>query len=472
MITPDKFCQWSSVDEEKRKPVINEVILERYLTQEGFRCMYDDANQSDIRMVRIVDKRVRKSGTNAMYRFLVDTLEKGYEDWLQPLKAYRVFLFAPTIIQMVRIEPELLRDTAIESFIPFDNGIVSIDNQRIVLKKYADILTGDTCILNDKIIHRNIDLTCSNYKKGSWYKFCENAVGKEGIDSLMKSIGFMLHTYKDKSNAKMVVFADAAHTDNPNAMGGSGKSLIAFNSLREIRSLHWEDGKLFNPKDTFKFQGLTSEHDIACLDDIQKGFNQEVLYNMITGNFSSQEKYKSRKVVDFQDSSKFILTGNFGFSMGGDSDKRRGIVIGFTDHYNSKNQPINEFKHRFFEDWVGSRSIEYQYFYNFMFDCIRMYLEYGMESYLYDEVVKKGIINVSYSNTLLQAIHSVKHEFVGEKNAMRNKDWFDKVGMDDPNTLTVLRKVMEAEGYIVEKGLRKRIGDDTNASQLYYFKKR
>jgi len=420
---------------------------------------------SDIRMVRVIDKRVSNSNANAMYRYLVGIIAPKHRQWLEPLKAYGVLLFLPTIIQMERIEPDLLKDTATTCYLPFDNGIISINRFGVKLNPYNEILVGKTCILNEKIIHKTVDLNCGDFKQGAWYQFCEKAVGAEGLSYLMRTLGYMIHTYKDKSNAKMIMFADSDHLDNPNAMGGTGKSLIAFDSLKELRLTHWEDGKNFNSKDKFKFQGVKAEHDIVCIDDIPKNFNQDVLYNMVTGNFSSEEKYKARVTLNFQDSCKFIITGNFGFVLSGDSDKRRSIVIGFTNHFNKQNTPMEEFKYRFFDEWVDERAIEYQYFYEFMFECVKQYLLHGIESYRYDEIVQKGVAS-AFSQSLLAAIHAVKAQFIGIKNAMRMMDWQTIVGTKEPETLEVLRKVMDSEGYII-KTTRKH-----GTSTLYYFEKK
>jgi hypothetical protein len=468
MITPDDFCKWSSSNEEKRKPIIDEVVLEEYITQCGFRCMYDDFKLNDIRMVRVKDFRVSNSSTNMLYHFLKTDISKSHKEWLQPLKAYRVLLFAPAIIQMNRIEPNLLRDTANKSYIPFNNGIVEITKSGVALKSYGEVLSKKTCLLEDKIIQRDVDLSKSDYENGSWYKFCKNAVGVEGLPALMSAIGYMLHTYKDKSKASMIMFSDSANDDDLNANGGSGKSLIAYYGLREIRNTHWEDGKSFDPGSTFKFQGLTPAHEITIIDDIKKRFNQEVLYNMITGEFSLQVKYKTATRIDFENSCKFIITGNFGISLNGDSDKRRSCIIGFTDHYNKSNTPIKEFGHRFFDDWVDDLAVEYQYFYNFMFACIKLFLNKGISDYNYDSVIKKGVTN-TYPKNLLDAIDRMKDRTIGIDNAMKMKYWYDFIGVNNEKSVEAFRKVMELDGYMM-KEVNKRLGGVP--SKLYYWVKK
>lgn len=457
-ITPADFCI-----EEKGKPLIDKVVLDYYCTQEGFRCMFESSNLRDICVVRIVDKRVYNSSTHSMYHYVRDMLKKNHAKWLKPLKEYTSFLFAPTIIQMMRIEPDLLRDTATESFIPFINGIVSVTKENITLKTYSQVLLGETCIMNDRIIPRKIDLSKNDFKKGVWYKFCENAVGKDGIGYLMRSLGYLLHTYKDKANAKMIMFSDTSNVTNKDAMGGSGKSIIAYDSIKEIRNVHWEDGKEFEPNGRFKFQGITSSHDVICIDDIPKGFRQEVIYNKVTGNFSSEEKFKSRQTFSFDNSFKTILTGNYGLVITGGSDSRRTCLIGFTNHYNEKHQPIHEFGDRFFSEWVGESAIEYQYFYCFMFECIRMYLNQGIESYKYNEIVTKGLYN-GLSKSQMERLNGVIDRIVGEENCMRINEFELLSGIP----IESLKSIMLNKGCeIKQTRLRTKRNPDRNLR--YYF---
>lgn len=471
IITISDFCQYKG-EPEKAVPIIDEVVLERFITQAGFRRVCDDDNQDNPTVVRVIDNRIRKSSTSDIYDYLVELLEKEHYAWLLPLKKYRVLLFKPTVLQMKRIIPKVLRDTAINSYIPFDNGIVVITKDGVSIKPYSEVLTEKTCILEEKIIRKSVDISDSDYKKGAWFKMCENAVGKEGLPYLMRSIGFMLSTFKDKANSKMVVFSDAAISDSDEANGGSCKSLLAYDSLCEIRNVHYVDAKRFKADDKFGFQGVKSTHDIICLDDIQKGFKQSVIYNKITGSFSSEDKYVSLKTSEFRDSPKVIVTGNYGLVMNGGSDRRRSCVIGFTDYYSDKRRPIDEFGHRFFDEWTGKRAIEYQLFYAFQFECIRMYLEQGMESYKSEQVAQKSVAS-NYPKGLIGAINEAKYKLIGAENAMLQKGWLSTIGRSEPNTLEVLRKIMDSEGYVIDTSIRRKVNKtDANASQLYFWRKK
>jgi len=465
MITPNDFCTYTDhTNESKRKPKIDDIILDEYLIQEGYHCMYT-GQQSGMTRVRVVDKRVILITPNKLYEDLQDIIRVDNKPWLQPLKDNWKLLTPIAMQQMRRIEPKILRDTATTSYVPFENGIVTITRKGIELKPYAEVLVEKSCIMADKIIQRKVDMSFSDYKKGVWYKFCENAVGSEGLPYLMRSIGYLLTNYKDRSNSKMIIFVDADHPQNLNAEGGTGKSLIAKTALSAIRNVFYSDGKQGSEKQRFRFQGVNRMHDIICIDDVDRDFKHGAIYNAITGDFATEEKYKSQEVIVYEESPKFVITANFKLKLKGGSDNRRSCVIAFTDHYSEKHTPYDEFGHRFFEEWNGTRSEEFQYFYAFMFHCIQLYLSKGIENYNFDDT--------TYVNEeLLERIHNVKHHFIGANNAMRYLDWRKIIAMEDENALDVLKDVMRLEGYVINNSIRRRIDGQANASQLYYFEKK
>jgi len=471
MIKAQEFCVYSPHEkEEKRKPIIDDVILGRYITQEGFRCMYDNLDSIYPKAVRVENSIVKRLYSNAVYEYLESVLSKDASlyKWLYPLRAKKDLLFISTVMQMKRIEPELLSDTEDASYIPFENGIVMVTKDSIELKKYGEVLTGGTCILYDKIIHRKVDLSTGSYLDSDWYRFCRNSVGEEGLPYLMRVLGYLLHTYKDEANAKMIMFSDTSLTNN-NAMGGSGKSLIANVAIKQMRSVYWVDGKEFDPKGRFKFQGIKQEDDVICIDDIPKGFRQEVLYNKVTGNFSSEEKFKSQTTLSFENAFKTVITGNYGLLVTGGSDKRRTCMIGFTDYYNEKHKPINEFGHKFFTNWKGNLSGQWQHFNNFMFDCIKMYLNEGIESYKYEQIVQKAMINAEY--TVAEMIEANMHQIIGEENAMNMIAWETKIGTGKGNAITLIRQYMESHGY-VDKTTRKQGNYNPTRDIKHYWEKR
>ena len=60
--------------------------------------------------------------------------------------------------------------------------------------------------------------------KGNFALFASRAVGDEGFSALCRSMGYMLHTYKDASRAKMVFFSDADRKSTRLNSSHSGES--------------------------------------------------------------------------------------------------------------------------------------------------------------------------------------------------------------------------------------------------------
>ncbi len=138
MIKAQEFCVYSPHEkEEKRKPIIDDVILGRYITQEGFRCIYDNLDSIYPKAVRVENSIVKRLYSNAVYEYLESVLSKDASlyKWLYPLRAKKDLLFISTVMQMKRIEPELLSDTEDASYIPFENGIVMVCTTRLFIER-------------------------------------------------------------------------------------------------------------------------------------------------------------------------------------------------------------------------------------------------------------------------------------------------------------------------------------------------
>ena len=79
----------------------------------------------------------------------------------------------------------------------------------------------------------------------------------------------MLHTYKDPSFAKAVVFIDEKLSEG--AFGQSGKGLV-IKSITKVRNVVIEDGRNFNPSKNFAFQRVNADTNIIGFDDICQSF--------------------------------------------------------------------------------------------------------------------------------------------------------------------------------------------------------
>jgi len=93
--------------------------------------------------------------------------------------------------------------------------------------------------------------------------------------SLESTLGYLIHSYKDKTDQKAIIFNDQEIDDNPN--GGSGKSLMLA-ALGYFRRVVKIDGKAFNPgKSDFVYQRVNLDSQILAFDDVKRNFDFEQL---------------------------------------------------------------------------------------------------------------------------------------------------------------------------------------------------
>jgi hypothetical protein len=187
------------------------------------------------------------------------------------------------------------------------------------------------------------------------------------------TIGYLLHTYKDKADQKAVIFNDEEIDDNPN--GGSGKSLM-LTALGHIRKIVKIDGKLFNPgKNDFAYSRVNPDTQVLAFDDVKKHFNFEQLFSLITEGIPVNRKNKDEYYIPYERSPKIVITTNYVIAGAGGSHDRRRHEVEFNQYFNAHHSPIDEYGCKLFDQWTQE---EWSYFDNYMISNIKYYLEHGL----------------------------------------------------------------------------------------------
>lgn len=310
----------------------------------------------------------------------------------------------------------------------FKNGVLKI--ARDGTEKFCnldDIEVGKSRIWKTSVLNMEYKGEGRNdYKESVFYQFCRNAVGEDGISYLMRALGYLLHSYKDPSNPKAIIFSEAVQDDSLQANGGTGKSLIATKALSIFRTVSTVDGKAYDPKNRFKFQGIKEEADIAALEDVPYNFKYDDVYNYITGDAEFERKNMTTVIVPYERSPKFIITTNFGIPAHGGSDKRRRCVIGFQNYYSDQFRPFDEFGHNFFSDWKDEREDEWQKFFLFMKECVKLYFKEGIQSYNHT-MIENVALRKFFGNELYDYCLMNYALYCGDRNAKTQKDIYEGV---------------------------------------------
>jgi len=352
---------------EKDKLTISREHLLKFLEVNGFAKLYFSKS---IMFIRVIDNIIFEYDTNRIKDFVLHS-SKGidepglYELLLRGVNVY----FAENFLSSIEtLDPKLKRDTATESFFYFYNCFAKVTLDKISFHNYSEL---DALIWDSQKMKRDF---VPNDVESDFEKFITN-IGRndlERVNSLKSSIGYLLHSYKDSSNAKAIIFCDERIGDGSN--GRCGKSLVG-KAIGKMKNLVEENGRGFSFKSNFAFQKISLDTQIYFFNDTGKTFDFNKLFSMITDSMTVEKKNKDAFTIGFQESPKIVLSTNYVIKENDDSTADRKFEIEFSDYYNIHHKPLDDFGKKFFDDW---NDLEWCSFYFFMISCVQLYLNNGL----------------------------------------------------------------------------------------------
>jgi hypothetical protein len=281
-------------------------------------------------------------------------------------------LFSEQFLTMLKsIDMEMIKDTKSTAYVPFLNGVVKITSKSIELQKY---ISCDGFIWDNQIIKRNyISASIENNFRDLVHKVSNDESSR--IKALESTLGYLIHSYKDKQHQKAVIVNDELISDNPN--GGSGKSIM-INALKHFRKVVIIDGKAFDPnKGYFIYQLVDLDTQILAFDDVKKSFNFEAIFSLITEGITVNRKNKDEIFIPFERAPKVIITTNYVINGSGSSHARRRHEIEFHQYFNESRSPIDVYGRLLFDSW---NSDDWASFDCYMLSNLQNYLTDGLQS--------------------------------------------------------------------------------------------
>lgn len=189
------------------------------------------------------------------------------------------------------------------------------------------------------------------------------------------AIGYMLSEYKDPSITKAVVGMDGKQSDVGDSNGRSGKSLLG-ELLKIATPTVYINGKIADiERDSFMWTEVTDNTRIVFIDDVKRTFDFEMLFPNITGPWACNYKGGGRATLPFSISPKLYITTNHMLTGDSDSFLDRQWAIVFSDFYNSKHKPTDDFGRRFFVEWDYE---QWNLCWNMCAQCIELYHKLGV----------------------------------------------------------------------------------------------
>ncbi len=392
------FVKFWYIENDKTK--ISKQNFKRFLEENGFCKLQLERGYI---LLKVSKNIVREVEIFNIKDFVIDYLKRLDEEHFQETPRIKVIdavikgapqHFVQTFLEFLETRDlEFLRDTKEKGFLFFSNCFVEIVSDKVSVKRYEELdgFIWDRQVINKRLIldKRESRLTLCEPRQAEFERFIKNICknDEERILSLRSAMGYLLHNYKDSTNAKAIIFLDEKLSDG--AYGRSGKGLVA-QAIGKLRKTIRLDGRNFNFSKSFSFQSVTLDTAIIEFNDVTKKFNFDKLFSIITDDITVEKKNQNEIIIPFHQSPKIIISTNYTIEGSDDSTLDRQFVIEFSDHYNKAHRPIDEFGHRFFDEWSNE---EWNSFLNYMIICLQLYLSKGLIQCKHINLEKKKMID-------------------------------------------------------------------------------
>jgi len=211
------------------------------------------------------------------------------------------------------------------------------------------------------------------------------------------SLGYLLHRYKEPSRPWCVFAMDNKIADESESHGGSGKSIV-YNAIRQFMksvTLNGRNRKL--TENPHIYENVTEHTDYIFIDDADRYIDFQFFFKGLTGDLDVNPKNNRQYSIPFKEAPKFCITSNYTLRNIDPSTERRLLYTVFSDyyHYNSNNEykehrdPKSDFGINLFDDFTED---EWNLFFNFMAQCLRLYLSHPKIDPPMNNVTKRNLI--------------------------------------------------------------------------------
>lgn len=389
---------------------IQRFMLQEWLHANNFQLYFHDAKNGVYRLIHEENKIVREVYPEVIKKFIKQRLvEAKHYEVMEAIMRQTTSIFTDAFFEYIdKSEVEILRDGATCCYFPFRNGIVVITKDDIKLIKYGSINQAiwETQIIPfDIIINQSADQTVAKF-----HEFISKISNDEPdrIEYAKTLIGYILHSYKDPARPYAPILAE--ETDDEAKGGGTGKGLF-FQAIGKLIPTVRIDGKNFKPDKTFAFQRVGLGTKLVVIEDCPKNVDFEKYYPTITEGMTIEKKNKDELFLNYNESPKIAFTTNYSIANNAEHAKRRQRVLEFAPFFSSKYTPFDHFGHKLFDEWDYD---EWLRFYNFMFNCVKTYLQIGIKEVTNSDKLKRKQIKMQFGEDFLDYFEGLISEYQGK----------------------------------------------------------
>lgn len=355
---------WSVSD--KGKISVVPLRYKFFLERNGFKKHFPNDSEKP-QFVFVESNKVEVTSISRIKDFVLDyLLERKEIDVWNYCANYQNLFSEMYLLMLESIDLSMLSDTRDKSYIAYNNGILEVTKDRRSLVDFIDI---EGYIWKSHILDREFIELESN--DNDYKKFINNISGGEPLP-IECTIGYLISTYKNRSNNKAIILNDEVISDNPE--GGTGKGLFV-QGLSKIRNTCIIDGKQFDSKKSFAYQTVSLDVKILVFDDVKKNFDFEDKFSLVTEGMTLERKNKDAIKLNVHDSPKLLLSTNYAIKGEGNSHDRRRHELEISQYYGKDLTPDDEFGRQLFDEWDKT---EFQRFDNYMVWCLQTYMNKGL----------------------------------------------------------------------------------------------
>lgn len=475
--------------------------LRYFLEYNGFRKYWVNKRKSILIQIKynvvneVTEERIRDFIFNFIERELPDKIGPGKCETKMSLlermgKSLKLVTSDVNLKAIKEIELNFLQDTKDIANFYFKNTIVQVFKDSIQMMDYSkidryvwdsQIKDRDFFIVDKKdalVINKNeylklLSNICTTEEKdveGIEYKVTDF----ERLKSLICTIGYLLHSYKDKTNIKAIILTEERLSNKNECNGRTGKGLTV-QGIRHLKKADIIDGKVFRFDKTFLWQNINLDTQLVFIDDINKDFQFEKLFSVLSEGITVEYKGQSPFFIEFEKSPKFIISTNYVVLGETDSYKDRKHEIEFSGYYSSSFTPFNDFGHLLFDDWDND---QWNLFFNFMLIAVQFYLNNGLLSYEHKNLEKRKLSAVVPDEFIDFIINNIESEkLYNKKDIFENflKEYADFSRNYQPN-ITQKRFTTWLKHYSTYNNLNlgepkeTKITSDKKKVTVYYFR--
>lgn len=359
---------WTKSKKDFKVNFINHRYRE-FLVSNGY-CKFYPSEESNFWLTHVKDNIITTVFDDNIRDFVFEYLYNMDDKSVYDAYAEKIKLGKEDFLSFLpNIKPRFLKDSRDHSYLYFRNCAVKVTADKVETINYDDL---DGFVWSKQRIDR--DYILSDYEGCEYKRFLTNISGKDDsrLNTMQSTIGYLMHMYNDSAYNPVVILNDETISDKPE--GGTGKGIYV-NAISKMRRAVFIDGKKFDSKDKFQYQRVTADTQLLAYQDVEKNFNFEVLFSMITDGITVEVKHGKQLYFPFEDIPKMVITTNHAIKGDGNSHARRKWELEFTQYYKDGFTPLQEFGHNLFDGWDSEEWLKFD---NYMIANLQLYLSKGL----------------------------------------------------------------------------------------------